>query len=132
MCYIFERSPRLAANVRAPVNLGQYAMTAEERCGSGAEKCEYSETHELPLVQRVLQSIQQYNQEKSADPCPECLRDAMLAVAALLHMEAERLLTSRPLADGLEALEEAFGSVAREKLRAVAQVAATSPLGLKQ
>jgi hypothetical protein len=49
-----------------------------------------------------------------------------------LHMEAERLLTSRPLADGLEVLEEAFGSVAREKLRAVVQVAATNPLGLKQ
>jgi hypothetical protein len=119
-------------NLCAPVNLGQYAMTGEERCGSGAVECEYSETHELPLVQRVLESIQQYNREKNTDPCPECLRDAMLAVAALLHMEAERLLTSRPLADGLEVLEEAFGSVAREKLRAVVQVAATSPLGLKQ
>lgn len=107
-------------------------MTGEERCPSGAAECDYSETHELPLVQRVLKSIEHYNLEMNADPCPECLRDAMLAVAALLHMEADRPLSSRQPAAGLEALEEAFGEIARDKLRAVAQAAAAGPLGLKQ
>ena len=97
----------------------------------GAAGCEYSEKHELPLVARVLQSIEHYNKEANADPCPACLRDAMLAVAALLHLEAERLLSSNPLASGLEALEGAFGETAREKFRSVAQAAATVPPSIK-
>lgn len=101
-------------------------------CPSGATECDYSETHEMPLVRRVLQSIEQYNQEQKAHPCPACLRDAMLAVAALLHLEAERLLRSTPAVSRLEALEEEFGETAREKFRSVALAAAAVPLGPRQ
>ena len=66
-------------------------MTDGESCPGGGAQCNYSEMHELALVEKVMREIEQYNKDRDTDPCPVCLRDAMLAVAALLHMEAGRL-----------------------------------------
>jgi len=105
-------------------------MTDGESCPGGGAKCDYSEMHELTLVEKILRTIEQYNKEKNADPCPSCLRDAMLAVAALLHIEAARL-EGENLVGGGEALEEEFGEAALDRLRAVTQAAAAGP-GMRQ
>ena len=107
-------------------------MTDGENCPNGGAQCNYSEMHELALVEKVMREIEQYNKERDTDPCPVCLRDAMLAVAALLHMEAGRLGAAPSLAGGPEALEEEFGEAAREKLRAIAEATAALPIGLRQ
>lgn len=102
-------------------------MTDGEYCPGGGAECDYSEMHELTLVEKVMRTIEQYNREANADPCPACLRNAMLAVAALLHVEAARLCGARP-----EVLEEEFGEAAREKLQAVTQVIAGGIFGVRQ
>ncbi len=107
-------------------------MTDVESCPGGSAECSYSETHELPLVGAVLRAIEQYNKERRIDPCPLCLREALLAVAALLHIEAARIRGAASLPGEQEALEEEFGEAACEKLRAVAVAAAASTAGLRQ
>ncbi len=107
-------------------------MTDGASCPGGGEECDYSEMHELALVEKVMRTIEQYNKEAKADPCPSCLRDAMLAVAALLHLEAARLAGANSLLSNPGALEEEFGEAARERLHAVTQVAAAGILGLRQ
>ena len=37
-----------------------------------------------------------YGQDEHIAPCPLCLRDTMLNVAALLHVEAAKLYAARP------------------------------------
>ncbi|MFY9642910.1 MAG: hypothetical protein WCD20_01310 [Rhodomicrobium sp.] len=105
-------------------------MTDGENCPGGVVECDYSEMHELPLVGKVMRTIEKYNQEVNAEPCPSCLRDAMLAVAALLHLEATRLSGANSLL-GRGALEEEFGDAARERFHAVTQVAG-GILGFRQ
>ncbi|MGO9173661.1 MAG: hypothetical protein ACLP7P_17105 [Rhodomicrobium sp.] len=106
-------------------------MTDGESCPGGGTDCNYSETHELTLVGTIMRTIEQYNKDVNADPCPVCLRDTMLAVAALLHLQAARMDGVNPHlgADGF--LEEDFGEAARESLRAVAETAAENLTGSK-
>ncbi len=106
-------------------------MIDGESCPGGGVECDYSEMHELPLVGKVMRTIEQYNKEVNADPCPSCLRGAMLAVAALLHLEAARLGGANSLLSSSGALEEEFGEAARERLHAVTQ-AAGGILGFRQ
>ncbi len=107
-------------------------MTSGTGCPGGGVECDYSETHELALVERVLRAIDQYNQDKQAAPCPGCLRDAILAVAALLHLRAAPIGSAglHPALSG--ALEAEFGEAARESLRAVTFSVAGSGVGFKQ
>lgn len=107
-------------------------MTDGESCAGGGADCNYSEMHELALVEKVMQSIEQYNKDQDTDPCPVCLRDAMLSVAALLHMEAARLGAVPSFAGEPDAFEEEFGDAACEKLRTIAKATAASPIGLRQ
>jgi hypothetical protein len=107
-------------------------MTYRESCLDGGVECNYSELHELALVEAVVRALEQYNKDQSTDPCPLCLRDAVLAVAALLHMEAVRLDGASSLLVMPEGVEERFGDAARDKLRGIAEATALSPVGLKQ
>jgi hypothetical protein len=116
----------------APLTWITIAMTDGESCPGGGAECNYSEMHELSLVEKVMRAIEEYNKDRHTDPCPLCLRDAMLAVAALLHMEAARPGGASSLLGEPEVLEEEFGEAAREKLRAVAEAVAASPIGLRQ
>jgi hypothetical protein len=106
-------------------------MTDGESCPGGGTGCDYSETHELTLVGTIMRTIEQYHKDVNADPCPVCLRDTMLAVAALLHLQAARIdgVNPRLGADGF--FEEDFGEAARESLRAVAETAAVNLTGSK-
>ncbi len=96
----------------------------------GVVDCDYSEVHELPLVQKIMRTMEQYNREQQAEPCPACLRDAMLAVAALLHLRASA--AAMPAYGGDGALEQEFIGKARERLRAVTETVAGGFTGLKQ
>jgi len=62
-------------------------MIEEESCPGGADDCKFREKHELMLVEEIMRTIKQYNKDKEPDPCPACLRNTMLAVAALLHIQ---------------------------------------------
>ncbi len=107
-------------------------MTDGESCPGGGAECDYSEVHEVTLVEKVMRTIEQYNKEANADPCPSCLRDAMLAVAALLHVEAARLSGANSLLSTHGALEEEFAEAARDRLHAVTQVVAGGIRGIRQ
>ena len=72
----------------------------------GVVDCDYSEVHELPLVQRIMRTIEQYNREQQAEPCPACLRDAMLTVAALMHLRESA--AGMPIYAGDSTLEQEF------------------------
>ncbi len=67
------------------------------------------------LVKRVMSVIEDYVREKNALPSPAPLRDTMLAVAAVLHMDAVR---TRGAGD-YESIVEGFGNSARKQVRAV-------------
>ncbi len=107
-------------------------MIDEESCPGGNIECDYSEMHELTLVEKIMRAIEQYNRDAHADPCPACLRDAMLAVAALLHLRAARMETTAPLLATVKTMEAEFGEAACERLRAVTGVVAGGLTGLKQ
>jgi hypothetical protein len=83
--------------------------------------CEFDLTHELALTEKIMRTIAGYNQQEHIEPCPVCTRDTMLAVAALLHLEAARLDPERagkPRAWG-KRLDEVFTKAARKRLKAV-------------
>lgn len=107
-------------------------MTGEECCPGSADECTYSEEHELALTAAVMRTIEQYNLDRNAAPCPLCLRDAMLAVAALLHLEAARLEGAAAPSGTPETLADEFGDAAAGKMGAIAEVVSASPVGWTQ
>ncbi len=94
-------------------------MIQEERCPNGAPKCDYREAHELTLVGTIMHAIEHHNKTEDAECCPACLRDALLAVAALLHVEAVRLNS----ANGGEThtLEADFANAACQRLADISE-----------
>jgi hypothetical protein len=67
------------------------------------------------LVKRVMAVIEDYVREKNALPSPAPLRDTMLAVAAVLHIDAVRTGG----AGDYESIVEGFSESARKQVRAV-------------
>jgi hypothetical protein len=67
------------------------------------------------LVKRVMAVVEDYIREKKALPSPAPLRDTMLAVAAVLHIDAVRTGG----AGDYESIVEGFGESARKQVRAV-------------
>ena len=51
----------------------------------------FNDRRELALVEEIMRTIEQYGKDKQANLRPACLRDTMLAIAALLHLEAARV-----------------------------------------
>jgi hypothetical protein len=73
--------------------------------------------YDLILVQKILHTIGNYTKGAMS---PESLRDSILAVAAVLHIEAAELGASSSVKNGHKSsLDEAFADFAREQLRAV-------------
>ena len=83
---------------------------------------EFEGRHDPELVERILLAIEDYNRDKGAVPSPTPLRDTMLAVAALLHLDAVLAggLQSAPF--NTESVGEAFAEAACEQLQAVIEV----------
>ena len=102
-------------------------MTKTYQCPNGNPDCAFDEEDEQALAAGVLRTIERHNRKKDNNPCPLCLRDTMLATAALLHLEAARTgLTDvgKPRA-GSKRYREAFAKAARERLDDVIQAKAT-------
>jgi hypothetical protein len=102
-------------------------MSNEDRCRNGTPNCEFDNEHELALVSELVRVIEQYNKRNRAGPCPACLRDTMLAVAALLHLEAARTNSAdadRP-SPRARKLGDAFAKAARESIKNVSLAKAT-------
>jgi hypothetical protein len=66
-------------------------MSEEDRCRNGNPDCEFDDKHEQALARKLMRVIASYSKKEGIDICPLCLRDTMLAVAALLHLEAARI-----------------------------------------
>jgi hypothetical protein len=79
------------------------------------------------LVLEIMQTVDRYNRDQHINPDPRSLRDTILAVAALLHIEAIKLSGGNQLAaagDG-EQLRETFAGAACCQLDAAVEAAAT-------
>ncbi len=108
-------------------------MSDEGSCLNGSEDCEFGHTQELALVERIMRVIGHFKQDERINPCPICLRDTMLAVAALLHLEAAKINGgSGHTTIEKHRVDEAFTEAARRRLNAVAQVVAGNVIHLKQ
>jgi hypothetical protein len=98
-------------------------MSDQDRCPNGSLNCEFDDQYNVELVSGLMSFIAQHNEAKSVNPCPLCLRDAILAVAALLHLEAARIGPiggGKPRIGGKRA-GDAFAKAARDRLAVVIQ-----------
>ena len=109
-------------------------MSDEGSCLNGSEDCEFGHTQELALVERIMRVIGHFKQDERINPCPICLRDSMLAVAAFLHLEAAKINGGGSGHTTIEKqrVDEAFTEAARQRLNAVAHVVAGNVIQLKQ
>jgi len=109
-------------------------MSTEGSCPNGSPGCGFGGMNELALVEKIMQVIGSYDQDKRINPCPRCLRDTMLAVAGLLHLEAAKLDAAKqgkPPVKG-KRFEDEFAKVARARLKAVAEAVPSNVIGFKQ
>ncbi len=95
-------------------------MCEESTCPNGRRDCDFAEQHELALAGKILRMIEGYTKANETYPCPKCLRNSMMAIAALLHIEAAKLDE-----DGSErrspelGFVEGFAEAARERIVSV-------------
>ena len=96
-------------------------LSDECNCPNDGNNCDFTTAHELALTKEIMGGIGRYRQDEHIDPCPLCLRDTMLAVAALLHLEAVTVARakSRKTAVGGKRIIEEFTEAASERLEAV-------------
>ena len=97
-------------------------MTNQEPCEYGNPNCNFGCKHEQLLVGEIMRLIERYSKKKEVSPCPSCLRDTMLSVAALLHLEAAKSGTGKagkPRSG--KHLGDAFAKAARNRLEIVRQ-----------
>jgi hypothetical protein len=64
-------------------------MSEEDRCRNGNPK--FDDKREQALVRELMDAIEDYSKRVGIDICPLRLRDTMLALAALLQIEAARI-----------------------------------------
>jgi hypothetical protein len=103
-------------------------MSEKDRCPNGNPDCECDLAHELALTEKIMRMIGGYSQDEHIAPCPFCLRDTMLNVAALLHVEAARLYAERPkkpLADAKRVMKD-FSRAASHRLEAIIETTAAT------
>ena len=82
-------------------------------------------------MRELLRAIEDYNNREEIEICPLSLRDTMLVIAAVLHLEAARIDSEdadRPR-PGAKKLGDAFSKAARKALEDVssAKAALVSP-----
>jgi hypothetical protein len=83
------------------------------------------------LAARILAAIEDYNRENQIVPSPAPLRDTMLAVAALLHLDAARASPAKSVLLADDVVFDGFAEAAREQMRAVTD-ARSATSGCKQ
>jgi hypothetical protein len=92
----------------------------------GTSQCDLGARSDYDLVLKIMQTVERHNRDEQINPDPRSLRDTMLAVAALLHIEAIKMDcgSRRAAAEDREQFREAFAGAARCQLDAVAEAAA--------
>ena len=87
-------------------------------------QCDLSARGDYGLVLKIMRTVERYNRDEHIKPDPRLLRDTMLAVAALLHMDAIKMDGGPAAAEDGERFRETFTSAACRQLDAVAGAAA--------
>jgi hypothetical protein len=75
-----------------------------------------SVSYDLALVGEITAAVERYNDSNGIEACPSELRDTMLTVAGLLHLEAARLYS----AEACQPVEGSFlerASISLEKVK---------------
>jgi hypothetical protein len=101
-------------------------MSERDRCRNGNPDCKFDHEHELALASELMRAIGGYSRRENIEACPLCLRDTMLAIAALLHLEAARIGSeiSRTPRACTKQLSNALAKAARKALEDVADAKA--------
>jgi len=95
-------------------------MSEEDTCPNGRPDCDFAEKHELALAGKILRMIEGYTNDHETYPCPKCLRNSMIAIAALLHLEAEKMgENDSEHASPDSVFVETFADAARERILSV-------------
>jgi hypothetical protein len=95
-------------------------MRNQTPCENGSPNCDFDDKHELALVGEVLGTIERYSKKNELSACPSCLRDSMLSLAALLHIEAAKIETgSTGRLRSVKRLGDTFAKTARSRLETV-------------
>ena len=93
-------------------------MNEQDTCPNGREDCDFAENHELALAGRILRMIESYTKDNETYPCPGCLRNSMMAIAALLHLEAAKMAACEHGSPD-PGFVETFAEAARERILSV-------------
>ncbi len=94
-------------------------MSEEDTCPNGTQECDFAEQHELALAGKILRMIEGYTKENETYPCPRCLRNSMMAIAALLHIEAAKMDDVCTQVSADHGFVEGFAEAARERILSV-------------
>ncbi len=89
---------------------------------------EFSLAHEHTLVREIMDLIERYHTEHGITCRPNIIRDTVLAVAALLHMETARLENNDVSHNGLE---DTFSEKARERMADVLASSSNTDVSLQ-
>ncbi len=97
------------------------AMIEQANCPHNRPNCDFAEEHELALVRRLVHVIENYTKEHRTYPCARCLRNSIMAIAALLHLEAAKIDEKRSgqKRSGSASFAEAFAEAARERMLSI-------------
>jgi hypothetical protein len=96
-------------------------MRNQLSCPNGQHECDFEERHELALAGKILRMIEGYTKDHSTYPCPKCLRNSIMAIAALLHLEASKA-AEQPCEEkrpGEAGFVDSFAEAARERILSV-------------
>jgi len=97
-------------------------MSEDKTCPNGHEDCDFPERHELALAGRILRVIEKYSEDNRTYPCPGCLRNSIMAIAALLHLEAAKADEEEPAQTSYAVsagFVETFAETARERMLSI-------------
>lgn len=96
-------------------------MSEQDHCLIGSQDCSLGGGQDVALTTKIMRMIERHHEEEDLSLCPRCLCDTMLAVAALLQLEAARLDSAnrgKPLIKG-KSFDEQFAEAARDRMQAV-------------
>jgi hypothetical protein len=96
-------------------------MSEQDHCPIGSQDCSFGGGQDVALTAKIMLLIERHRKEEGISQCPRCLCDTMLAVAALLQLEAVRLDSAnrgKPLIKG-KSFDEQFAEAARDRMQAV-------------
>jgi hypothetical protein len=101
-------------------------MSERNICPNGSTGCDFAENHEIALAGKVLRMIESYSRDHHTYPCPECLRNSIMAIAALLHIEAAKIGGENGKQDCTQGAHfvESFAETARERMASIMEASA--------